>query len=59
MALLRIDHVPETVKVNLPLYIILPEPAKTGRCACCQVQSALPAAWTQRRWERLAALYIH
>ena len=28
MALLRIDHVPETVKVNLPLYIILPDPGK-------------------------------
>jgi putative tributyrin esterase len=28
MALLRIDHVPETVKVNLPLNIILPEPGK-------------------------------
>ena len=28
MALLRIDHVPETVKVNLPLYLILPDPGK-------------------------------
>jgi putative tributyrin esterase len=28
MALLRIDHVPETVKVNLPLYIILPGPGE-------------------------------
>lgn len=28
MALLRIDHVPETVKVNLPLYIILPSPGE-------------------------------
>lgn len=28
MALVRIDHVPETVKVNLPLNIILPEPGK-------------------------------
>jgi S-formylglutathione hydrolase FrmB len=27
MALLRIDHVPETIKVNLPLYLILPDPA--------------------------------
>ena len=26
MALIRIDHVPETVKTNLPLNIILPEP---------------------------------
>lgn len=26
MALIRIDHVPETVRVNLPLTIILPEP---------------------------------
>lgn len=30
MALLRIDHVPETVKVNLPLDIILPDPGKMG-----------------------------
>ena len=30
MALLRIDHVPETVKVNLPLYIILTDPGKKG-----------------------------
>ena len=28
MALLRFDHVPETVKVNLPLYIILPSPGE-------------------------------
>lgn len=28
MALLRMDHVPETVKVNLPLYIILPSPGE-------------------------------
>jgi putative tributyrin esterase len=30
MALLRLDHVPETVKVNLPLYITLPDPGKMG-----------------------------
>lgn len=30
MALVRIDHVPETVKVNLPLNIILPDPGKMG-----------------------------
>jgi putative tributyrin esterase len=28
MALLRIDHVPETIKVNSPLYIILPGPGE-------------------------------
>ena len=28
MALLRIDHVPETVQVNLPLYLILPGPGE-------------------------------
>lgn len=33
MALLRIDHVPETVKVNLPLNIILPDPGKLGGVA--------------------------
>jgi len=30
MALIRIDHVPESVGVNLPLYIILPDPGKIG-----------------------------
>jgi len=30
MALLRIDHVPETVKVNLPLNLILPDPGGIG-----------------------------
>jgi putative tributyrin esterase len=30
MALLRIDHVPETVKVCLPLNIILPDPGSMG-----------------------------
>jgi len=30
MALLHIDHVPETVKVNLPLYVLLPDPGKMG-----------------------------
>ena len=30
MALLRIDHVPETVKLNLPLNVILPDPGKMG-----------------------------
>ena len=28
MAQLRIDHTPETVKVNLPLYLILPDPGR-------------------------------
>lgn len=27
MALVRIDHVPETVKLNIPLYVIVPDPA--------------------------------
>lgn len=30
MALIRLDHVPETVKVNLPLNIILPDPGRMG-----------------------------
>lgn len=30
MALIRLDHVPETVQVNLPLTIILPDPGKMG-----------------------------
>jgi putative tributyrin esterase len=28
MALIRVDHVPETVKVNLPLYIVIPGPGE-------------------------------
>lgn len=28
MALLRLDHCPETVKVTLPLYVILPDPGR-------------------------------
>jgi putative tributyrin esterase len=28
MALLRIDHVPETIKFNLPLYLIIPSPGE-------------------------------
>lgn len=30
MALIQLDHVPETVKVCLPLYMILPDPGKMG-----------------------------
>jgi putative tributyrin esterase len=30
MALFRIDHVPETLKVNTPLNILLPDPGKMG-----------------------------
>jgi S-formylglutathione hydrolase FrmB len=30
MALLRLDHTPETVKVTLPLYVILPDPGRMG-----------------------------
>ena len=30
MALVHIDHVPETIKVNLPLDIILPDPGQMG-----------------------------
>lgn len=28
MAVLRLDHVPESIQVNVPLYIILPDPGK-------------------------------
>ena len=31
MALVRIDHVPESVGVNLPLNVILPDPGKMGK----------------------------
>ena len=30
MALTRIDHMPETVKINLPLNVILPDPGRMG-----------------------------
>jgi S-formylglutathione hydrolase FrmB len=30
MALIRLDHTPETAKVNLPLYVILPGPGEMG-----------------------------
>jgi putative tributyrin esterase len=30
MAVIRIDHVPETVKVNLPLNLIVPDPGRMG-----------------------------
>ena len=30
MALIRMDHTPETVKINLPLNIILPDPGRMG-----------------------------
>ncbi len=30
MSLVRIDYTPETVKVNLPLYVILPDPGEKG-----------------------------
>lgn len=36
MALLRLDHVPETVKVNLPLNIILPDPGPVGEVPVSQ-----------------------
>ncbi len=30
MALVRIDHTPEMVRVNVPLYVILPDPGRMG-----------------------------
>jgi S-formylglutathione hydrolase FrmB len=66
MALIRIDHVPETVKVNSPLYIILPEPAKTGglpvsRCKVLYLlhgHSDDGSAWQRyTSIESIAALY--
>lgn len=30
MALIRLDHTPETVKLNLPVYILLPDPGRMG-----------------------------
>ncbi len=48
MALIQLDHTPQTVKVCLPLYIILPDPGKNGRSALESAQSALPAARPQR-----------
>jgi putative tributyrin esterase len=36
MALVHIDHVPETIKVNLPLNVILPDPGEMGGVAVAQ-----------------------
>jgi S-formylglutathione hydrolase FrmB len=36
MALLRLDHVPETAKVTLPMYMILPDPGKMGGVSVSQ-----------------------
>ncbi len=36
MALLRLDHKPETIKVTLPLYIILPDPGKMDKVPVAQ-----------------------
>jgi len=66
MALIRIDHVPETVKVNSPLYIIIPEPGKVGgmEVARCKVLYLLHghsddgSAWQRNTAiEAMAALY--
>jgi putative tributyrin esterase len=66
MALIRIDHVPETVKVNSPLFLIIPEPAKTGGepVSACKVLYLLHghsddgSAWQRyTAIEAIAALY--
>jgi putative tributyrin esterase len=66
MAFLRIDHVPETVKVNSPLYIILPEPGKmagvpVSRCKVLYLlhgHSDDGSAWQRyTAIESIAALY--
>src|SRR4030065_2848356 len=66
MALIRIEHIPETVKVNLPLYIILPDPGKMGDVPVAQRKvlyllhglSDDGSAWVRfTAIERLAALY--
>ncbi len=36
MALIRIDHVPETIKMNLPLNIIIPDPGQMKDIPVCQ-----------------------
>jgi putative tributyrin esterase len=36
MALIRIDHVPQTVKVNQPVYLILPDPGRMGEVPLSQ-----------------------
>ena len=66
MALLHIDHVPETVKVNSPLYVILPEPVKMAGVpvSSCKVLYLLHghsddgSAWQRyTAIESIAALY--
>lgn len=36
MALIRMDHTPETVQVNSPLYVIVPDPGKMGNTPVSQ-----------------------
>jgi S-formylglutathione hydrolase FrmB len=66
MALVRIDHVPETVRVNSPLYVIIPEPTKTAGApiSTCKVLYLLHghsddgSAWQRyTAIESIAALY--
>ncbi len=66
MALFRIDHVPETVKVNLPLNIILPDPGRVGalpvsRCKVLYLLHGLSddaSAWQRySSIETIAAVY--
>lgn len=66
MALLRLEHVPETIKVNLPLYIILPDPGKMGDLPVSRRKvlyllhglSDDGSAWVRfTAIERMAALY--
>ena len=65
MALVRIDHVPETVKVNLPLNIILPgqmgeSPFRGAKCCtCCTALAMMPAPGSalppSKPWQRSLA----
>ncbi len=59
MALIRLDHVPETVRVNLPLNILLPDPGQMQGKPLRERKVLLPAARAERRCQRLAALHLH
>ena len=59
MALVRIDHVPESVMVNSPLYLILPEPQKMagGSVSHCKLLYLLHGLSDDgSAWQRYTAI---
>jgi S-formylglutathione hydrolase FrmB len=62
MALIRLDHVPETVKVNLPLNIILPDPGRMGNVPVTQRKVLYllhGLSDDASAWQRFSAIETH